>query len=324
MMNGLCLAGLVCLALLGGALMVRNQHVGNRIVRRIGLGASFLVTLAATIAAALMVAGMMARKGRAAPVPELSIAATPAVIERGEVIANSFCAGCHSRLGSLQGGGDFGHEFSLPLGSFVPANLTPAGPLRHWSDGQVFRAIRNQVDAEGHWLMIMSYTNVGRLSDADIEAVIAYLRSVPARGDVTSEPADRLSALGLAMLGAGLLPKSKPVFTGVITAPPQGPSALYGDYVAAFSGCHECHGATLSGRQGDGLAPAAPGLRQVRTWAAAQFLATLRTGIDPYGHELSTAMPWQSFGKLSDDDLTALYEHVIATVGPESASSARR
>jgi hypothetical protein len=59
--------------------------------------------------------------------------------------------------------------------------LTPAGPLKHWSDGEIVRAIRNGVDPDGHWLTMMSYTNAGKLSDDDTEAVIAYIRSVARR-----------------------------------------------------------------------------------------------------------------------------------------------
>src|SRR5215475_10506479 len=46
---------------------------------------------------------------------------------------------------------------------------------------------------------------------ADIRSVVAYLRSLPASGDATPHPSDRISALGLMMLGAGLLPTGKPV-----------------------------------------------------------------------------------------------------------------
>ena len=81
----------------------------------------------------------------------------------------------------------------IPIGSFVPANLTPAGVLKKWSDGEIFRAIRNGVDARGGWLAIMSFTNAGRLSDDDTKAVIAYIRSLPASGAQTPDPLDRFS-----------------------------------------------------------------------------------------------------------------------------------
>jgi len=57
---------------------------------------------------------------------------------------------------------DVGEDFPIPIGSFVSSNLTPAGRLKRWSDGQIFRAIRNGVDANGRWLTLMSYTNAGR------------------------------------------------------------------------------------------------------------------------------------------------------------------
>jgi hypothetical protein len=114
-----------------------------------------------------------------------------------------------------------GKHFPFPVGSFVSSNLTPAGRVNHYSDGEIFRAIRNGVDADGHWLTVMSYTNAGKLSDDDIQALIAYIRSQPGAGQETVNPPDQLNLLGVIMLGAGMLPGSKPVFTGVITAPPK-------------------------------------------------------------------------------------------------------
>jgi hypothetical protein len=112
---------------------------------------------------------------------------------------------------------------------FVSPNLTPAGLMKHWSDGEIFRAIRNSVDAAGRWLTIMSYTNTGRLSDDDTQAVIAYIRNVPAAGEQTPNPPDQLNLLGFVMLGAGMLPSGKPVITNSITAPPKGPTFQFGE-----------------------------------------------------------------------------------------------
>jgi hypothetical protein len=70
------------------------------------------------------------------------------------------------------------------------SNLTPAGDL---SDGDIFRAIRNDLDRDGRWLVVMSLTNAGKISDDDVRAVIAYLRSLPAAGQATPSPPDHLS-----------------------------------------------------------------------------------------------------------------------------------
>ena len=102
---------------------------------------------------------------------------------------------------------DIGEHFPFPVGSFVSSNLTPAGRLKHWSDGEIFRAIRNGVDANGRWLIVMSYTNAGKLSDDDTQALIAYIRSQPATGEQTANPPDQLNLLGAIMLGAGHAPR---------------------------------------------------------------------------------------------------------------------
>jgi hypothetical protein len=110
---------------------------------------------------------------------DLKVAATPEQILRGQAISDGFGSGCHSRTGTLTDGLDVAKDLPVPIGSFVSSNFTPAGQLNRWSDGDVFQAIRNGVDRNGHWVIIMSYTNAGKLSDDDTKAVIAYLRSLP-------------------------------------------------------------------------------------------------------------------------------------------------
>ena len=85
-------------------------------------------------------------------------------------------------------------------------------------------------------------TNAGKLSDGDTEALIAYLRTQSAAGKQTVNPPDTLNLLGAIMLGAGMLPRGKPVFTSVITAPPKGPTEQYGEYIMSYQDCRESHG----------------------------------------------------------------------------------
>ena len=98
--------------------------------------------------------GMVKQHARKAPVPDLTVEATPERIARGKALADSFCSACHSKTGTLTGGGDVSEDLPVPIGSLVPPNLTPAGPLKNWSDGEIFRAIRNGVGADGSWLML--------------------------------------------------------------------------------------------------------------------------------------------------------------------------
>jgi mono/diheme cytochrome c family protein len=197
----------------------------------------------------------------------------------------------------------------------VSSNLTPAGELRRWSDGEIFRAIRNGLDADGHWLIVMSYTNAGKLSDDDIQALIAYIRSRPRAGENSTNPPDWLNPLGVIMLGAGMLPGGKPVFTGVIRAPPKGPTIQYGEYIMSYQDCRECHGSDLGGGVQGQLAPVGPGLSLVKEWSLEEFISTMRTGVDPGGHELGKQMPWRPIGKMDDQELSAVYEYLVHLPG---------
>jgi hypothetical protein len=197
----------------------------------------------------------------------------------------------------------------------VASNLTPAGPLQHWSDGEIFRAIRNGVDADGRWLTIMSYTNAGRLSDDDTLGVIVYIRSLAAAGEQTPNPPDQFNLLGLATLGASMLPDGKPVITSRIIAPPKGPTFQFGEYILSYQDCRECHGRFLTGGEPGQMGPLGPDLNLVKDWTLAQFITTMRTGIDPNGFELSKQMPWRPLGRMDNDELAAVYEYLAHLPG---------
>jgi mono/diheme cytochrome c family protein len=195
--------------------------------------------------------------------------------------------------------------------------------LKHWSDGAIFRAIRNSVDADGRWLIVMSLTNAGNLSDDDIQSLIAYIRSAPAAGTQTPDPPDDVSPLGVAMLGAGLLPGGRPVFTGAIKAPAKGPTADYGQYIVSYQDCRQCHGDDLAGGKG-GLGPAGPDLTLVKEWNREEFITTMRTGADPNGHEIDgNEMPWRDIGRMDDVELGALHEYLIHLPGAPASVANR-
>ena len=313
---------LISVAALLGWSSIRALRIKSSLLKWSSVGLSALLAAAVSLASALTIAGLLKLQTRSAPIPELYVSHTPEQVHRGQAIADSFCGACHSNTGPLTGGEDIGEHFPMPVGSFVSANLTAAGRLGHWSNGELFRAIRNSVDADGNWLVVMSYTNAGKLSDDDIQALIAYLRSRPAAGQQTGDPPDRLNLLGTILLGAGMLPGPKPVSTGVITAPPKGPTARYGEYILSYQDCRACHGADLSGGVQGQLGPVGPGLALVREWKFEQFVSTMRTGTDPGGHELSKEMPWRPIGKMDDEELSAIYEYLIRL--PDFQSSETR
>jgi mono/diheme cytochrome c family protein len=310
MPNGVWMSLLIVLSAVLIHCGMRARHIGRRGARIASMAALATLSILAVSASVMAIAGMIKANSRRAPLPSVKIAGTPEQIRRGQVIADSFCGACHSQSGPLTGGMDVGKHLAVPVGSFVSANLTPAGVLAHWTDGELFRAIRNGVDPQGNWLTIMTYTNVSHLSDADISALIAYLRSQPALGVSTVNPPDHFNMLGLMMLGAGLLPSGSPVIDGVIQAPRAGPTAEYGEYILSWQDCRACHGAALTGGAPGQIAPIGPGLQGVKSWKVRQFIETLRTGRDPTGRQLSEVMPWRAIGRMDDADLTAIYEYL--------------
>ena len=87
--------------------------------------------------------------------------------------------------------------------------------------------------------------------------------------------------LGLAMLGAGMLPSGKPIVTEHISAPLKGPTFQFGEYILSYQDCRECHGKNLTGGMPGQLGPLGPDLNLVKDWTLEGFIATMRTGSIP-------------------------------------------
>ncbi len=245
------------------------------------------------------------------PATDLKVAGTPAQIARGQHLALSLCAGCHSVTGEppLGGGVNIGQDSPVPIGDLISFNLTPGGPLKSWTDGEIMRVLRQGVDRDGRRLFTMASLPVRNFSDDDIQAVIAYLRSQPALPDPPKQ-GDYPNLLLAVFVGANLVPPAPAPVTGSISAPPKGPTAEFGKYVLSYNDCSFCHGDNYTGGTPGGLSPVGPSLRLVLGWTRAQFITTLRTGVDPSGHALSSVMPWKTYGKLDDDELGGVYEYL--------------
>lgn len=143
---------------------------------------SRIATLALGLA---LVAGCATSRTSREPVEDLSD-----LFRRGQYLATIMdCAGCHTpgalagqpdttrRLGGSQIG------FGYPGGVVYPANLTPDPEtgIGRWSDEEVGRAIRQGRSRDGRPLVpIMPWPSYSVLTDRDVAALVAYLRTLPA------------------------------------------------------------------------------------------------------------------------------------------------
>lgn len=310
--NILILLALIGLALGFGWLTRRAWRSYNALAKWVGSLLSGLLTVA------LAVVGLLAMKGlvmyytpKYNPAPDLTIASTPEQIARGEHIASAFCIDCHSTAGEfpLTGGVDLADDLPVDLGSFISSNLTPAGPLQNYTDGELFRALRENVDEDGKRLLMMSGTNVRNLSDEDMLAMIAFLRSQEPVEHETPNPPDAPNFTALLLFGAGLFP-DKELVQGEIVAPEKAATAEYGAFMMTFLDCKLCHGENLTG--GDSpIGPAGPPLTHIKGWTEEEFISTFRTGVTPNGNQMGDLMPWRSTGRLDDVELGALYQYII-------------
>lgn len=160
----------------------------------------------------------------------------------GEYLVNLSCIGCHGAVDAngnpsgelpLSGGWDIATAEGFGFaGDMVTENLTPGGKLAGYSDGELFRVLRYGLNQDGDLLAFMPLLPYAQLSDADTEAIIAYLRSQPpVEQSVTT--GDKLTFVGTVFYGVGIFGTPDPG-TATVTAPPEGITAEYGQYVAKF------------------------------------------------------------------------------------------
>lgn len=138
----------IALALLFGWLTVRVWRACRAWVRWPGVIVSGLLTVLCTLISVVALPGIYKLEARRAiALADIKVARSPERLARGERLAY-LCASCHPNTGRLplDGGTE---NFVEALGTLVAPNLTPGGPLKDWSDGEIVRAIREGVDRHG-------------------------------------------------------------------------------------------------------------------------------------------------------------------------------
>ncbi|HTL06628.1 MAG TPA: c-type cytochrome [Chitinophagaceae bacterium] len=284
------------------------------------------------IASLYLLVELMQHKKFDAPYPPIHASTDTAIINRGRKIAfgPAHCVQCHSAKKDeerIMQGEELplagGLLFDLPIGELYAPNITPSEEgIAHKTDAAIARALRYGVGSDGHALFdIMPFHNT---SDEDLTAVISYLRSRPAIP--YKVPETKMNLLGKIVKAFVL----KPVGPSgdVPAAVERDTTVAYGKYLAnSVANCRGCHtnrdlmtgaftgapfagGLTLETKTDSGTySVTTPNLTPDRTgritgWSQAQFIERFRKGkMVPLSH-----MPWDAFGRMSDDELKAIYK----------------
>jgi mono/diheme cytochrome c family protein len=278
------------------------------------------------------------------PPTSVRLPSTPEVVARGKYLFThvAVCADCHSRrdwskfAGPIDpstlgvGGEEFAPELipTLP-GRLYGRNLTPAA-IGNWTDGEIVRAITSGVTKDGRPLFpTMPYLNFGGAARDDIEAIVAYMRTLtPVPNRVPEREVSQLRHL---------MARTLPQPARFRHRPPASDKVAYGGYLANLAGCRDCH--TPVDEHGDprsgmdfagGFEFRFPGGGSVR---AANITPDADTGIGNMSEQIfvnrfklyeripdrvltreqqriQTVMPWKLFAGMTRDDLSAIYAYL--------------
>lgn len=212
------------------------------------------------------------------------------------------CRGCH---GADLTGKKFDDDPS-GYGVLWAPNLTRS--MAAMTDAQFDALMRQGIHPQRPKLWVMPSENFQHLASVDMEALRAFLRSLPPTGDASPPP-----VLGPKAIAEEAVGKVKPAAvlareTASLLPADLGSAHARGRYIAAVA-CGECHGAALEGREGD-----TPNLDIVGAYSAEQFRILMRTGKAVGGRDLRlmTEVARSRFSKLTDRELAELNAYLHA------------
>lgn len=251
------------------------------------------------------------------------------LLARGNYLMNSVvaCGNCHTVRGpdgalapgrELAGGLMFKEE---PFTAYA-SNITPDPEtgIGKWTDAQLKRAIREGIRPDGSLIgPPMPFQFYRGLADADLDAIVVYLRQVPPVRNVVPKSEYRIA----------LPPAYGPPIKQKVVAPSAADPVRYGAYLAGPLGhCMDCHtpmgdkGMRDMARVGAGgfpfpgpwgvsvarnLTPHATGLAG---WSDAEIAKAIRTGERRNGEKLKPPMAYDFYSRIDERDMRALVAYL--------------
>jgi cytochrome c553 len=251
---------------------------------------------------------------------------------RGALLVHSvaLCGGCHTP----SGGAELSGNPQFKNGALPAPNLTPDKTgLGDWTDEQIMNAFRNGIDDEGRHLdAAMPYWLFHNMSDADAQAIVAFLRSLPPVSASVGE--SNPDATPVTPLAPTAFPASSLQPTDADYA-----AAQQGKYLlSGVAQCVRCHSPSSAGLPApsffSGVAPTnntqifapniTPDASGISGWTAADVATALKAGTNKAGTALCGSMPsgTKGYGGLSDADAHAIGVYLTTIPGVSNAPAA--
>jgi mono/diheme cytochrome c family protein len=272
------------------------------------------------------------------PAPaDYHVSATQEKIEHGKYLAYHVlqCVDCHSKRdfslfsgppvpGTEASGGEiFDKTMGFP-GTFISPNITPFG-IGEWTDGELFRLITTGVKKDGNPIFpIMPYHSYGKIDPEDIEAVIAYIR--------TLDPVPTNHPKSNPDFPFSLIMRTLPAKANLTAKPKLEDQVAYGAYMVTASACGDCHtkfenGAYVGewlagGREFEfptGILRSAnltPHTNGLGNWTEDMFVQKFKayenhSDLAPVGpSDFQTIMPWYMYSGMKEVDIRAIYQYL--------------
>lgn len=205
------------------------------------------------------------------------------------------CRGCHGK--ELQG-----RRFY----ELYASNLTR--DLAGYTDEQLERLLRDGVHPTGRDVWGMPSELFQHLSEPDMAALVAHLRTLKPSGSPTQPHLPWESETEQMIAEGKLMPSAKWVQKTKSTTPVDlGPQHPLGRYISMVT-CAECHGPKLDGREGG-----TPDLIVIGGYTREEFDRLMTTGAAPGGRKLNELMENVAIGrfsKLTPHERDALYAYL--------------
>lgn len=244
-------------------------------------------------------------------------------VERGRYLVETIgaCGNCHTPLGKrgpdrskyMAGGFVFKEKpFTAYSSNITQDKETGIGS---WTDAQIARAIREGIRPDGSLIgPPMPFELYRQLSDNDLKAMVAYLRTIKPITNKVKKSEYRMP-----------LPKAYGPPVGKVADIPKSNKLAYGAYLAGPVGhCTECHtpmakghrdwsriglggqafegpwgvtvAANITAHKSDGLG----------SWSDAEIKRAIQDGVSKDGRKLTPPMGYGYYKGIKPDDMTAI------------------